>query len=73
MTLTVEIEEKLQKSLEEIAREDGKPVDEFVVEIIDDYVDRRSGDRLESHQFMKLAETSFSEWDNEEDAVYDNL
>jgi predicted transcriptional regulator len=73
MTLTVEIEEKLQQSLEEIARENGKQVDEFVLEIIDDYVDRRSGERFESNQFMKLAETSFNEWDNNEDAVYDNL
>ena len=73
MTLTVEIKDSLQKPLERMATENGKPVGQFVVDIIDDFVGRSFADHRESQAFMKLSETSFSEWDNEEDAIYDSL
>lgn len=73
MTLTVEIEEAVQKSLEEMATENGKQVGQFVVDIIDEYVDRSSAEGRASRRFMRLSETSFKEWNNEDDAVYDNL
>ena len=73
MTLTIEIADKLQRSLETMASENGKPVDEFVVDIIDDYVDRSYSENRGLRRLMTLSETSFSEWNNEEDAVYDRL
>jgi hypothetical protein len=69
MTLTIEIEDIKQKSLEQIADSKGKKVNEFVKEILDDYL----AENEEIGGIMKLSETSFSEWDNEEDAVYDRL
>lgn len=73
MTLTVEIEDTVQKSLERIANEKGKHVEQFVVEIIDDYVDKTVNERGDSDDFMRLSQTSFDEWDNDEDAIYDKL
>ncbi|MBA3601161.1 MAG: toxin-antitoxin system, antitoxin component, Xre family protein [Acidobacteria bacterium] len=73
MTLTIEIEDIKQKSLENIAAQNGKKVSEFVVEILDDYLHQKNAESQEISGLMKLSEISFSEWDNEEDAVYDKL
>ena len=73
MTLTIEIEDIKQKSLEQIATQKGKKVSEFVKEILDDYLRRNIPENEEISGMMKLSETSFNEWDNEEDAVYDHL
>ncbi len=48
-------------------------VSEFVVEILDDYLHQKNAESQEISGLMKLSEISFSEWDNEEDAVYDKL
>jgi hypothetical protein len=73
MTLTIEIEDIKQKSLEQIATRKGKKVGEFVKEILDDYLRRDVIENEEINGMMKLSEISFSEWENEEDAVYDRL
>lgn len=73
MTLTLEIKEKTQKSLEQFASENGKPVTQLATEIVDDFVGRTTIDRHESFTFMKLAASTFSEWDYEEDSIYDNI
>ena len=73
MTLTIEIEDVKQKSLEQIAAQKGQRISEFVSEILDDYLRQNIAESSETNGFMKLSETSFSEWDNEEDAVYDRL
>jgi metal-responsive CopG/Arc/MetJ family transcriptional regulator len=73
MTLTIEIEEIKKRSLEKIAAEKGKKVSEFVKDILDEYLRRNRAETEEISGMMKLSETSFSEWDNEEDAVYDKL
>ena len=46
---------------------------EFIKEILDDYLRRNSSENPEINGLMKFSETSFDEWDNEEDAVYDRL
>lgn len=73
MTLTIEIEELKRKSLESIAAQKGKKVSEFVIEILDDYLHQKEVETKDISSLMKLSETSFNEWDNEEDAVYDKL
>ena len=73
MTLTIEIDDRKRKSLESIAARKGKKVGEFVEEILDDYLYRENLGEDEMQNWMKLSETSFAEWDNEEDAVYDKL
>jgi predicted transcriptional regulator len=73
MTLTIEIEDIKRKSLEKIAAQNGKKISEFVTEILEDYLDRKNVEDREIHCLMKLSETSFGDWDNEEDAAYDKL
>ncbi len=73
MTLTIEVEEIKQKSLESIAAQKGKKVSEFVIEILDDYLHQKEVETKDISSLMKLSEVSFDEWDNEEDAVYDKL
>jgi predicted transcriptional regulator len=73
MTLTIEIDDRKRKSLESIAARKGKKVDEFVTEILDDYLLHQNLTDDEMKNWMKLSETSFAEWDNEEDAAYDKL
>jgi len=73
MTLTIEIEEIKQKSLESIAAQKGKKVSEFVIEILDDYLHQKEVETKDISSLMKLSEASFDEWNNEEDAVYDKL
>ncbi len=73
MTLTIEIEDSLKKSLEKMATENGRQLGQLVADIIDDYVGRRFAETRELRNFMMLSETSFNEWNNEEDAVYDHL
>ena len=73
MTLTIEIEDVKQKSLEKIAAQNGKKISEFVKDILDEYLRKNAAENAEINGLMKLSETSFSEWNNEEDAVYDKL
>ncbi|MCY7348428.1 MAG: hypothetical protein LH614_19715 [Pyrinomonadaceae bacterium] len=73
MTLVIEIEDVKQKSLENIAAQHDKKINEFVVEILDDYLHRKNIESREINGLMSLSETSFNEWDNEEDDVYDQL
>jgi len=77
MTLVIEIEHSKQKSLETLAEQKGKQVSEFVKEIVDDYLAQQASAEkeasFETQNLMKLSETSFNEWDNDEDAIYDKL
>jgi hypothetical protein len=73
MNLTIEIEDIKQKSLELVALEKGKQITDVIKELIDDYLRQRSVENEENNFLMKLSESSFNEWDNQEDAIYDTL
>lgn len=73
MTLTIEIEDVKKNSLEKIAAQNGKNTSEFVKEILEDYLRREALETEEINEMIRLSESSFSEWDNEEDAIYDKL
>jgi hypothetical protein len=73
MNLTIEIEDIKQKSLELVALEKGKQIADVIKELIDDYLRQRSVENEQNNFLMKLSESSFNEWDNEEDAIYDTL
>ena len=55
----------------------GKSVDVLVDELLQDFIKKQSkakkSEKWELQAIMKLSEKSFSEWDNEEDAIYDRL
>lgn len=77
MTLTLDIDLPKQKTLEMIAKDRGKDVSEVISELIDDFLRNQSEERkieeLTNKNLMDLSESSFTEWDNEEDAIYDDL
>ena len=73
MTLTIEIDDQKRKSLESIAARKGKKVGEVVEEILDDYLYSENLTDDETRNWMKLSESSFAEWDNKEDEIYDKL
>lgn len=77
MTLTIEIDLPKQKTLETIAKNTGKNVSEVVSELIDDFLRNQAKqqkiEEMTNKSLMNLSESSFAEWDNEEDSVYDDL
>ena len=73
MTLTIEIEDNLKKSLEKMATDSGRQIDQVVTDILDNYLENSFAENREVGRFMKLSETSFNEWNNTDDAIYDSL
>jgi hypothetical protein len=73
MNLTIEIEDIKQKSLELVALEKGKQITDVIKDLIDDCLRQRSVENEQNNFLMKLSESSFNEWDNEEDAIYNTL
>lgn len=49
-----------------------REIENFTAEEIKELL-KKMADRIELLGWLKVAESSFSEWDNEEDAVYDRL
>jgi hypothetical protein len=72
MNLTIEIEDVKQKSLEFVALQNGKLVSDVITELIDEFLRSRKIDSDETNYLTRLSQTSFNEWDNEDDAIYDN-
>ena len=77
MTVTIEIDLPKQKTLESIAKSEGKNISQVVSELIDDFLQNQAKhkkiEEITNKGLMSLSENSFAEWDNEEDSVYDDL
>ena len=77
--MSIRIDDQKRKALKVITSLEGKTISSVVEELIDGYIQKKRGNLaklLEEEQLMGimgLSEDSFSEWDNEEDAVYDGL
>lgn len=69
MTLVVNLDSEQKKLFETIALRQGKKPEQLLETVIIDFI---SAER-ESEAWTKLSETSFNEWDNEDDAIYDTL
>ncbi len=65
-TLVLEIPDEVYSSLQKQAENKGLTIENFVLEILLKNFSKTKG-------LMKLSETSFNEWDNNEDAIYDKL
>jgi predicted DsbA family dithiol-disulfide isomerase len=68
-TVQIEIDALQEQLLSEVARREGKSLHELIEELFDSYLTEKEN----TFQMMRLSENSFSDWDNEEDAVYDCL
>ena len=77
--MSIRIDDQKRKALKVITSLEGKTISSVIEELIDGYIQKKRGNLvkwLEDEQIMGimgLSEDSFSEWDNEEDAVYDSL
>lgn len=77
--MSIRIEDNKRKVLKIIASLEGKSMGGIVSELIDEYIQRNKQKIMELSEkenlteIMKLSETSFIEWDNEEDEIYNNL
>ncbi len=77
--MSVRIDDKKRKLLKVIASIEGKPIGAIISELIDDYVSKNKkklnllSESAEIKEIMALSEMSFSDLDNEEDEIYNDL
>ncbi|MEP1306590.1 MAG: hypothetical protein ABJ383_16370 [Balneola sp.] len=74
--MSIRIPEEKRKQLKAIASLEGKSMTNIVSDLIEEYVAEaqvRLQDKAELKEIMKASESSFSEWDNAEDEVYNDL
>ncbi|VEN74131.1 conserved hypothetical protein [Candidatus Desulfarcum epimagneticum] len=77
--MSVRIDDKKRKALKIISSAEGKSMDGIIADLIEKYIDEKKDaliDFSESENLkgiMKISESSFSEWDNGEDEIYDTL
>lgn len=64
--LILEIPDEIYLMLQKQAEIKGLTIENFVLEILLKNFSKTNG-------LTKMSETSFSEWDNDEDAIYDKL
>jgi len=74
--MSIRIADEKRKKLKAIASLEGKSMSSLVSDLIDEYVNEameRLGEEHDLAEIMNVSEPSFSEWDNEEDEVYNDL
>ena len=77
--MSIRINEDKRKMLKVIASIEGKTMSTIMSELIDEYVKRNRkkilelSEREKLKEIMELSETTFADWDNEEDEIYNNL
>ncbi len=74
--MSIRIPEEKRKQLKAIASLEGKSMSNIVSDLIDEYVveaTERLKEKAELLEIMKASEGAFSEWDNDEDEVYNDL
>jgi predicted transcriptional regulator len=74
--MSVRVDNEKRKKLKAIASLQGKTMSGIVEDLIDQYIQKYRDEKKEEGEFnelMKVSEPSFSEWDNEEDEVYNDL
>jgi predicted DNA-binding protein len=77
--MSVRIDDNKRKALKIIASIEGKSMGSIVTELIENYIDEKKdvlinlSESENLKEIMKMSESSFSEWDNEEDEIYNTL
>jgi len=74
--MSVRVDDEKRKKLKAIASLQGRTMSGIVGELIDQYIQeyqKAKKEQGELDELMKISEPSFSEWDNEEDEVYNDL
>ena len=77
--MSIRIDDNKRRVLKVIASLEGKTMGGIISELIDDYIRRNKkkisliSEKSNLKEIMALSETSFMEWDNEEDEIYNDL
>ena len=77
--MSIRIDDQKRKILKIMASIEGKTMGGIVTELIEEYIQKNKSrlitisEKEHLYDIMKLAESSLQEWDNEEDAIYDDL
>ncbi len=77
--MSIRIDDKKRKALKIIASIEGKTMGGIVSELIDSYISinkekiKALSKNKQFQDIMKISESSFMEWDNEEDEIYNDL
>ncbi|MDZ7724634.1 MAG: hypothetical protein U5R06_17965 [candidate division KSB1 bacterium] len=77
--MSVRIDDNKRKALKIIASIEGKSMSSILTELIENYIDEKKdvlinlSESENLKEIMKMSEFSFSEWDNEEDEIYNTL
>ena len=77
--ISIRIDDKKRKILKIIASLEGKTMGGLVSEWIDDYLTKNRSkikelsEKENLWEIMKISESSFAEWNNDEDEIYNDL
>ena len=77
--MSVRIDDNKRKTLKIIASIERKTMGGILSELIDDYINkkrekiRQLSENEGLKEIMKMSESSFMEWDNDEDEIYNKL
>ena len=77
--MSIRIDNTKRKALKVIASIEGKSMGSIVSELIEDYIKKNKGkikelsEKENLNEIMEMSKNSFTEWDNDEDEVYNEL
>jgi hypothetical protein len=77
--MSIRVDDNKRRALKVIASLEGKTMGGIVSELIDDYIQQNKAkisqisEKSDLKEIMALSESSFMEWDNDEDEIYNNL
>jgi predicted DNA-binding protein len=70
--MSIRIDDRKRKAIKAIASLEGKTISGVIEELIDGYIEDKKNLPGVS-EIMRLSESSFMEWDNPEDEIYNDL
>lgn len=74
--MSIRVDDEKKKQLKAIASLQGKSMSSIVESLIDQYVEEFTASKElddDLKAIMKVSESSFEEWDNDEDEIYDEM
>jgi predicted DNA-binding protein len=77
--MSIRIDDSKRKALKVIASIEGRTMGGIVSELIEEYIIQNKkkikelSEKENLNEIMKMSEKAFTEWDNEEDEIYNEL
>ena len=77
--MSIRISDKKKKMLKIVASLEEKTIGGFIVELLDEYIDKNMKGLKNTikeddlNMIMQLTEESFIDWENDEDEIYNSL